>query len=154
MTKPSPFDRYLLGEKDALSAEAKRGLELFTGDADCVRCHRGPLLSDGKFYRLGLAFKDEGRSSVTGKKEDKCRFRTPSLRNVSETGPYMHNGSRKTLSDVVEFYYRGVPPQGADGLPLDVKPLLALTFTEIPAVAAFLESLTGEAPQVLPPELP
>lgn len=154
VTRPSPFDRYLLGDKDALSSEAKRGLELFTRDADCVRCHRGPLLSDGKFYRLGLSSKDEGRSSVTGKKEDKGRFRTPSLRNILETGPYMHNGSRKTLSEVVEFYYRGVPPHGADGLALDVKPLLALTFTEIPAVVAFLESLTGEAPDVSTPELP
>ena len=154
VTKPSPFDRYLAGDKDALSAEAKRGMELFSGDADCVRCHRGPLLSDNQFYRLGLSSKDNGRISVTGNKEDKGRFRTPSLRNISETGPYMHNGSRKTLFEVVEFYYRGVPPEAADGLPLDVKPLLGLTFTEIPAVVAFLESLTGEPPEVSPPELP
>ncbi|MBI3675196.1 MAG: cytochrome-c peroxidase [Proteobacteria bacterium] len=154
VTQPSPFDRYLRGEKEALSAEAKRGLELFVGDADCVRCHRGPLLSDGKFYRLGLSSKDDGRMFVTGKKEDKGRFRTPSLRNISETGPYMHNGSRKTLSEVVEFYYRGIPPEAADGLPVDVKPLLALTFTEIPAVVAFLESLTGEPPEISAPKLP
>lgn len=92
--------------------------------------------------------------SVTGKKEDKGRLRTPSLRNISQTSPYMHNGSRKTLFEVVEFYYRGVPSEAADGLPLDVKPLLSLTFTEIPAVVAFLESLTGETPDIVPPELP
>jgi len=154
VTKPSPFDRYLAGEKYALSAEAKRGLELFTGDADCVRCHRGPLLSDGKFYRVGVSIKDEGRIAVTGKKDDKRRFRTPSLRNATETGPYMHNGSRTKLFDVVQFYFREVPSQAVDELPLDVKPLLGVSFTEIPAVVAFLESLTGEAPQVTPPELP
>jgi cytochrome c peroxidase len=154
VTKPSPFDRYLAGEKNALSTEEKRGLELFIGDADCVRCHRGPLLSDGKFYRVGVSIKDEGRIAVTGKKDDKRRFRTPSLRNVAEAGPYMHNGSRKTLFEVVEFYYREVPSQAPDDFPLDVKPLLGLSFTEIPALVAFLESLTGEAPRVSPPVFP
>lgn len=154
VTKSSPYDRYLAGDQDALSVEAKRGLALFAGDADCIRCHRGSLLSDGKFYRLGLASRDEGRMVVSGKKEDKGRFRTPSLRNISRTGPYMHNGSRKSLAEVVEFYFRGVPPEAADGQPLDVQSLLSLTFTEIPAVVAFLESLIGEAPEVSPPELP
>ncbi len=154
VTKPSPFDRYLAGEKDALSAEEKRGLDLFIGKADCARCHRGPLLSDGKYYRVSGSIKDEGRFAVTGKKDDKRRFRTPSLRNAAETGPYMHNGSRKTLFEVVQYYFREVPSQAPDELRLDVEPLLGLSFTEIPDVVAFLESLTGEAPQVSPPVLP
>lgn len=154
VTKPSPFDRFLAGDKKALSAEAKLGMELFEGSAGCVRCHQGPLLSDNKFYRLGVSFKDEGVGALTGKKEDKGKFRTPSLRNIDQTGPYMHDGSRRTLWDVVEFYYREVPTKPSDGLPLDVQPMLGQSFSEIPALVAFLESLTGEAPKVEPPDLP
>ncbi|HUE71179.1 MAG TPA: cytochrome c peroxidase [Pirellulaceae bacterium] len=153
VTGPSPLDRYLAGEKSALSAEAKQGMDLFLGDAGCVRCHQGPLLSDGKLYRLGIGVGDEGLAAVTGKKEDRGKFRTPSLRNIAQTGPYMHDGSKKSLQEVVEFYYRGVPA-GARELPLDVEPLLGQSYSEIPALVAFLESLTGEAPQVAKPELP
>ena len=71
---PSPFDRFLSGEKEALSADARAGYELFRGEAGCIACHNGPLLSDGKFYRLGISFRDEGRARVTGKKEDRYRF--------------------------------------------------------------------------------
>jgi len=103
ITRHSPFDRYLSGEKLAISDEAKRGLSLFTGAAGCVRCHNGPTLGDGKFYRIGASFKDKGREAVTGRADDRYKFRTPPLREVARTGPYMHDGSRKTLSDVVEF---------------------------------------------------
>lgn len=154
ITKRSPFDRFLRGEKDALSAEAKRGLKLFQGAAGCVRCHHGPLLSDGKFHRLGVSFKDAGRAAVTGKKTDRAQFRTPSLRNVAQTGPYMHDGSLKTLEDVVTFYYRGVPTGSVSGLKPDVAPLLNRSFSEISDIVAFLQSLTGEAPKVTRPELP
>ena len=102
---------------------------------------------------LGVTFKDEGLSAVTGKKEDRGKFRTPSLRNIGQTGPYMHDGSKKSLTDVVEFYYRGVPT-GSGGLSPDVQPLLGQSFSEIPAIVAFLESLTGEAPKIVPPILP
>ena len=94
VTGPSPYDRYLGGEKNALSEEAKRGMELFFGDAGCARCHRGPLLTDEKFYRLGVS-NDKGRGLVTGKTEDDYKIRTPSLRNVARTGPYMHDGSTR-----------------------------------------------------------
>lgn len=154
VTKPSPFDRYLAGDESALSAEARHGLELFQGNAGCVRCHQGPLLSDNRFYRLGIASPDQGAGAVTGKKEDQGKFRTPSLRNIAQTGPYMHDGSKKTLADVVEFYYRGVPAQGPDGQTLDVQPLVGQSFSEISAIVAFLESLTGEAPRIERPELP
>jgi cytochrome c peroxidase len=66
----------------------------------------------------------------------------------------MHDGSLKTLDDVVTFYYRGAPASSADGLPLDVKPLVSQSFSEIPDLVAFLESLTGEAPKITPPDLP
>lgn len=152
VTKPSPFDRYLAGDKDALSEGAKRGLELFRGDAGCVQCHNGPMLSDGRFYRIGVSFKDEGRARVTGKKVDRFKFRTPGLRNIAETAPYMHDGSLKTLEDVVTFYFRGIPNAGPDGLDLDTESLDSLSFSDIDAMVEFLESLSGKAPLVTPPE--
>jgi cytochrome c peroxidase len=154
VTKPSPLDRYLAGDETALSAEAKQGMELFVGGAGCVRCHQGPLLSDGRFYWLGVSSQDEGQAAWTGEPADRGRFRTPSLRNVAQTGPYMHDGSKQTLSEVVEYYYRGVPLTSSDGQPLDVQPLLGQSFSEIPYLVAFLEALTGEAPEIEPPELP
>jgi len=154
VSKPSPLDRFLAGDKSALPGEARRGLELFRGTAGCVRCHNGPLLSDGRFYRLGVSLKDRGRQSVTGKPADAFRFRTPSLRNIARTAPYMHNGSQKTLEDVVTFYYRGVPTTSPDNLPLDVEPLLGNSFSEISAIVAFLESLSSEPLKITPPKLP
>jgi cytochrome c peroxidase len=154
VTKPSAFDRYRQGERDALSPDAERGRELFFGDAGCVRCHSGPHLSDGKFYRLGGSLEDKGLAAVTGKDEDRGKFRTPSLRNVAVTAPYMHDGSLKTLEDVVTFYYRTPPTALADDLPLDIEPLLGRSYSEISDVVAFLESLSGEPPAVTRPNLP
>jgi cytochrome c peroxidase len=153
VSRNSPFDRYLGGDEDALSSEAQDGMRLFV-EADCVRCHKGPHLSDGKFYRLGAEFKDKGRGRITGATEDLYKFRTPSLRDVARTAPYMHDGSRKTLFEVVEFYYRMAPVAGPDGLPLDIQPLLDRSYSEMPALVAFLESLTGEPPKIDPPDLP
>ena len=143
VSKTSAFDKYLNGDKNALSASAMRGLELFEGDAGCVRCHNGPLLSDGKFYRLGVGRGDVGRAAITGKREDAYRFRTPSLREVSRTAPYMHDGSKKTLYQVVEYYYRGVPIRGPEGLELDIGALSDRSFTEIDDLVAFLRTLTN-----------
>ncbi len=154
VTRNSPFDRYLAGDKKALSALAQEGLNLFRGDAGCIRCHNGPLLSDGKYYRLGAGRDDEGRGAVTEDRADLYKFRTPSLRDVAATGPYMHDGSQATLFDVVQFYYRGVPSRGPGGLDLDVEPLVGQSFSEIDAVVEFLKSLSGEHDEVTRPELP
>ena len=154
VTRPSPLDRFLMGDKNALSKAAQEGLELFLGDAGCVKCHRGPLLSDNEFHRLRVSGRDQGRAKVTGRKEDRFRFRTPSLRNIAETGPYMHDGSLKTLDDVVMFYYRGIADFGPDGLKPDTRALIGQSFSEIPPLVAFLESLTGKIPQCQPPLLP
>lgn len=153
VTRPSLYDRYLGGEKDALSDQAKRGMKLFFGDADCARCHRGPLLTDEKFYRLDDSA-DKGRGLVTGNREDNYKFRTPSLRNVARSGPYMHDGRYKTLEEVTFFYFRGVPRSGPDGLPLDIESLQGVAFTEMWDLIAFLEALTGEEPKIAPPKLP
>jgi cytochrome c peroxidase len=73
---------------------------------------------------------------------------------VARTGPYLHDGSSQTLSDVVAFYYRGVPRSGPDRLPLDIEPLAGNSFSEISDLVAFLEALTGEGPRISPPTLP
>ena len=150
VTPDSPFDRYLAGDTNSLSLAAKEGLELFRGAAGCVRCHNGPLLSDEKYYRIGIGGDDPGRAEVTGDEADRYKFRTPTLRNIAETGPYMHDGSLDTLFDVVEFYYRRVPRRGPDGSSVDVEPLLGQSYSEIDALVAFLRSLSGES-AVMPP---
>lgn len=143
VSKLTDFDKYLKGDEQALSISARRGMELFEGDAGCIRCHNGPLLSDGKYYRLGVGRGDLGRGAVTNRREDRYRFRTPSLRDVSLTGPYMHDGSMNTLYQVVEYYYRGIPTRGPEGLDLDVEPLSDRSFTEIDDLVAFLKALTS-----------
>jgi cytochrome c peroxidase len=154
VSRNSPFDRYLAGDKHALSEEALRGWELFRGDAGCMRCHNGPNFSDSKFYRLGTSFHDRGRGGVTGDQRNAFAFRTPGLREVARTAPYLHDGSMETLDQVVEFYYRGAPQQSFDGLPLDIAPLLGQSYSEISALVAFLESLSGELPTIVKPTLP
>jgi cytochrome c peroxidase len=154
VSRNSPFDRYLAGDKSAISEEAQSGWELFRGAAGCIRCHNGPNFSDSKFYRLGTTFRDRGRGAVTGEKRDLYAFRTPGLRDVARTAPYLHDGSLETLAQVVEFYYRGAPIQPPDGMPLDIAPLLGQSYSEISAIVAFLESLTGEPPVISKPTLP
>lgn len=107
----SPFDRYLNGEKTALSSNAINGAKLFFGKAQCADCHTGILLTDQKYYNLGVpqlgpgkdtaAPLDFGRNLETYTEEDKFCFRTPSLRNVALTGPYMHNGAYNDLNSAV-----------------------------------------------------
>ena len=113
----SPFDAYLSGDKDALSSEQRRGMDLFYGKANCAGCHSGPLLTDQEFHalalppfgpgrvrRFDLMARDVGRMSETDLLEDAYRFRTPSLRNVALTGPYGHNGAYATLEGMVRHH--------------------------------------------------
>jgi cytochrome c peroxidase len=153
VTGQSPLDKYLAGDKKALSDEAKRGLELFVGEANCISCHSGPLISDGDFYRLGVSLTDKGREVVTGDTKDRGRFRTPSLRNVAQAAPYMHDGSLPTLTSVVEFYYRGVPVEFGP-FAAEVESLQGRSYSEISDLVAFLESLSGQPPEVERPTLP
>jgi len=135
----SDFDRYVAGHSDALSVDAQEGLRLFRGRANCVHCHMGPLLADGQFHNTGVSWGrgDTGRMMVTGSPEDAGRFRTPSLRDVARTAPYMHDGSIGTLDEVVEFYNRG----GTDNPRLDpeIRPL-NLTIDERRQLVALLRA--------------
>ncbi len=109
-TSDTPFDRYLQGvDTNAISASAKRGLELFNGKANCFDCHFGPdFTGNDQFRNLGLYngkdLNDKGRYNVTKKESDLGRFKVPGLRNIAMTAPYMHNGMHKTLREVIEYY--------------------------------------------------
>lgn len=139
-TPNSPFDRYVAGDKRALTAAQTRGLVLFVGKADCTMCHRGPNFADDQFHALGIRGADVGRFKVTNVDADRYAFRTPTLRNVELTAPYMHDGSVSTLREVIDFYDAGGGQQQPKS-PLLRK--LHLTEREKSDLVAFLESLTG-----------
>ncbi len=107
----SPYDRFAKGDETALSDSAKRGLHVFENQGHCSACHSGALFSDGGFHNTGIGLadgnQDDGRFAITGRRGDKGSFRTPSLRDIVRTSPYMHDGKVKTLAEVVEFYVKG-----------------------------------------------
>jgi hypothetical protein len=149
----SPFDRGRT-DPEALAPAARRGLVLFAGKARCLACHQGPMFSDHRFHRLGLkpsAPEDPGRWAVARTRGAYGAFRTPSLRNVARTAPYMHDGRFKTLAQVVDFYDRGGDVPGDDVYPL--RPL-GLTRGERADLVAFLESLNSSLPRVTIPATP
>ncbi|HEY7683008.1 MAG TPA: cytochrome c peroxidase [Gemmatimonadales bacterium] len=143
-TGETAFDRYLRGDTAALNDQALRGAVLFFGRARCSECHRGPLLSDQDFHNTGIPVlgpglpdvsADVGRAAVTGLPDDRFRFRTPPLRNVDLTAPYMHNGSYRTLEDVIRHYRDpGESLARFDPTPLD--PRLIPTLRIDPATVA------------------
>jgi cytochrome c peroxidase len=152
VTGNSPYDRYQAGDKDALSASAVRGLALFNGKAKCVTCHVGFNFTDENYRNLGVGMDkpkpDLGRYDVTKKDADRGAFKTPTLRNVVLTAPYMHDGSEQTLLQVVEFYDRGGIKN--PNLSADVKPL-GLSPQEKLDLVAFMEALTGDVNNAAPP---
>lgn len=180
-SKNVPFDNYLKSDKKALSAEAQKGLALFKGKAGCAGCHNGALLSDGGFHALGVPeneqiFKDPlrhitfrrfnkvigvpnfmnlradpGLYVVTKQESDRGKFRTPTLREVARTAPYMHNGAFAALEDVVAFYDKG----GGSGpnKSARLKPL-GLSADERKALVEFLMSLSGETVSAEAPKIP
>jgi cytochrome c peroxidase len=104
ISRNSAFDRYIAGDKDAMSAEAVRGLALYQGKAKCIDCHNGPNFTDDSFHSLGFSDADPGRGALDKNESLKNAFKTPGLRNVALTAPYMHDGSMASLEDVVQYY--------------------------------------------------
>jgi cytochrome c peroxidase len=156
VTRNSAFDRYARGDDDALTKRQKLGLELFFTKARCAQCHSGPMFSDFTFRVIGVpqsgpgglvvAGDDVGREEHTRSSADRHAFRTPTLRNVTLTAPFMHDGVFATLEEVVRFYDRGALPRHAaieeDALDPLVRPPLALSEGEIAAILEFLDALT------------
>ena len=180
-TTGAPFDKFLRGDATALTEQQKLGMELFSGKAGCGTCHNGALLSDSRPYATGVPDHpdmaknaarqitmlrhyatfgvpnfmnlrtDVGHYAVTKDEADVGKFLTPSLWDVGQTAPYMHNGVFATLEEVVEFYDHGGGP--SPNKPATLKPL-NLTAEEKQALVAFLRSLTGDRPDPTPPKLP
>jgi cytochrome c peroxidase len=141
----SLFDRYINGEQDALSEQALEGLRIFRGKGNCSACHVAPTFTDERLHNTGVAFQggrwlDQGRYLVTGNEEDRGAFKTPTLREVARTAPYMHDGSLSTLEDVIAYYDRG----GNRNPYLDRElQSLKLEDAEKQALITFLRSLSG-----------
>jgi cytochrome c peroxidase len=153
----TPYDRYKAGNKDALPEQALRGMTLFFHKAHCAACHSGPNFADGSFHNIGIGvtppIRDVGREKISGLLGDRASFKTPSLRDAARTAPYMHDGSLKTLDEVIEHYDRG----GVKNPQLDEEIFpLKLTPQEKHDLVAFLrQGLTSSAyPFATPPKLP
>lgn len=170
----SPWDRYLAGETDTLTPEVEAGARLFYGAAGCAQCHSGPLLSDLQFHNLAVPQigpgkgneqpLDFGRARETGDQSDLYAFRTPPLRNVALTGPWMHNGAFTSLETAVRHHFNPLPTYDAAQLTLLMQetvpnpdtchiaaaapsitaPTPYLSDAEVAAILAFLEALTSE----------
>lgn len=150
---PAPFDRWIAGDENAISAQAKHGFALFTGKAGCSNCHIGWAFTDEGFYDVGTATGDDiGRARLFHNTVKlKYAFKVPTLRDVARRAPYMHNGSEATLADVIDLYDRGGidRPSRADF----IKPL-HLTAQEKADLIAFLDTLTSDPKPVQVPVLP
>ncbi len=183
ISRDSPFDAFLAGDAEALSAEAQQGLTLFQGKARCIVCHNGPLLSDENYHFLDVpeqtlfdsdplrqvslryqhfirgvpeevyraADGDLGLYYTTKNDDDRGRFRTPPLRYIEYTAPYMHNGVFATIEEVIDFYDQG---GGDDPNQSDLIQPLNLTEDEKFALAEFLYSLSGDEIRIPVPPLP
>ncbi|MFQ3574113.1 MAG: cytochrome c peroxidase [Thermodesulfovibrionales bacterium] len=179
ISKNAPIDRFLKGDKNALSTQAKKGYEIFTTKGGCIKCHHGEALMDQKFHALFVPQKEEhindplieitrrfvakqhnfkdyktlkedvGRYLITKKKQDWMAFKTPSLREVAKTAPYMHNGYFDSLDDVIDFFDIG----GGKGNKV-LKPL-KLTKEEKENLKVFLiEALSSDDIKIIHPEIP
>jgi cytochrome c peroxidase len=147
----SPYDRFVAGDQGALSPEQQAGLKVFRTKGLCIVCHSEPMFTDEQFQNTGIAwrmdaeagtgiYQDDGRFGVSSVERDRGKFKTPTLREVARTAPYMHDGSLATLSDVVDFYDRG-GRANRNLFPL-VRPI-GLSAEEKQALIKFLESLSG-----------
>ena len=155
----APIDKFLAGDEDALSESARRGWEVFNSGnkGNCTACHKYPNFADGGFHNIGVGMDsdkpDLGRYEVTKLSGDKGRFKTPTLREIHRTAPYMHDGSQATLEDVVEFYVKG----GIKNPQLDeeMRPL-KLTDQEKKDLVTFMKEglASPNYPHVDPPKLP
>ena len=149
----SGYDQFGVGGRDsALTSGAQMGLQVFVGKGQCLRCHFGFNFTDERFHNLGVDWDsdhvDIGRYGVTKDPKDLGSFKTPTLREVARTAPYMHNGQFATLRQVVDFYDQGgIPNPNLDPV---IKPL-NLTEQEKEDLVEFLHALNGEGWHVAPP---
>lgn len=154
ITKESRYDNYLRGNKMALNASEKRGMGIYIGKASCTLCHNGANLTDNKFHNIGVPQMgpekvDLGRFVISQKSADIGAFKTPTLRNIEITAPYMHDGAFKTLEEVVDFYNKGGDKNKHKSSMMEP---LGLSTQEKKDLVNFLKTLTGTLPEVTIPE--
>jgi cytochrome c peroxidase len=161
ISRKSSFDKFLEGDRKVLNNEELRGLHLFRTKARCMNCHNGPLFSDNQFHNNGFHYYengfmdstkfDKGLYNVTHQLSDFGKFKTPSLRDVMKTGPWMHHGMMKTIQDVVRHYNKGADGNG--GTDKLVK-MLYLTNKEQADLLAFLNSISSPPVEFKKPAIP
>ena len=144
VSPPTRFDRWIGGDAAALTPDEVRGFALFTGRGRCSTCHTGFAFTDFNFYDIGLPDTDKGRGKEIGLPAADHAFKTPTLRELAWTAPYMHDGSLATLEDVISHYEKGGVPRSTHSrdLPRDLK----LTPLERADLIAFLQSLSSDSP--------
>ncbi len=153
----APYDRFLAGDKGAMSEAAQRGWALFKGKANCLACHSGPSLTDNAFHNIGVGMDrkaiDDGRKAISKLGGDLGSFKTPTLREIARTAPYMHDGSMKTLEEVVEHYNKGGVVN--DTLDEEIFPLKLTAEEKADLVTFMKEGLASPSyPAIKAPELP
>ena len=142
VSPPTRFDRFIAGDDAALSAQEVEGFALFAGKAGCANCHSGWAFTDYAFHDIGLPSEDRGRGAVLRLPVAEHAFKTPSLREVGRSAPYMHDGSLASLADVVRHYTGGIVERPT--LSADLRRHLTLSEDERAALVAFLGTLTAE----------
>ncbi len=152
VSRESRFDEFLEGNSGALTNSELRGLHLFRTKARCINCHNGPLLADNLFHQNGFGGEDKGFFFVTHLDTDLGKFKTPSLRDVNFTGPWMHSGQEKKLEGIIEKYNKAEFPEkpAVDKL---IRPL-GLTKSEKKDLLAFLKAISAPPPVFEKPVLP
>lgn len=140
----SPYDRYMAGDKQALTPQAIKGMHVFK-HASCNNCHNGPNFTDGRFLNIGVGMDDKnpdlGRYLITGKETDWGAFKVPTLRESSNVYPYMHDGREWTLEEVIDFYDKGGVKN--KNLHPSIREL-HLSAEDKQALISFLHALNGE----------
>ena len=148
VSPPTRFDRWIAGDPQALTAGEVAGFRLFTGKAGCVKCNSGFAFTDYAFHDIGLPSEDRGRGAVLRLPVAEHAFKTPGLREIGRSAPYMHDGSLATLADVIRHYESGVVARPT--LSKDLTRKLRLTQAERADLIAFLGTLTSEREPALP----
>ena len=151
----SPYDRYLAGDRSALTKQQKAGLEFFNRKGECAECHSGPNFTTEKFANLGIGMglpsPDLGRGAITKKRGDFGKFKIPTLRDLAHRSPYMHDGRFKTLGEVLDLYSKGGLPN--PHLDTRLTPFYLDEQTK-QDLLAFLDALNGEGwQQIKPPSV-
>ncbi len=143
VSPPTRFDRWVAGDDEALTETESEGFDLFVGKAGCVSCHGGWRLTDDGFHDIGLKGTDPGRGAVQGGVPGLAQFKTPSLRELAYTAPYMHDGSLPTLRAVIDHYAGDLVQRPS--LDANVVRNLILTESEKTALISFLRTLSTDA---------